>query len=978
MAAKDRMPMTMSTRVCSSMRRAGIATLLLALAPCVPAAAGVDKWTSQGPGGGYVYALAIDPATPATLYAGTAFDGGGVYKSTDGGETWTGKGAGLPGSGVYALAIDPAIPSTVYCGTQDGGVFKSTDGGKHWTGTYVGLDYGRIATLAIDPAITSTLYAGAAYASTGGGVFKSTDGGETWTAMNDGLTFPDVTALAIDRTNPRVLYAGTSAGVFKSTDGGGHWVAVNDGLSSLGVHALAIDPFDPNTLYAGGFGVYKSTDGGGHWTAVNNGLEPDDYSIPGVVTLAIDPLTPGTVYAGAIWGYGGVYKTTDGGAHWVAVDVGWAGVDAGLDEPDVRVLAIDPSDPEVIYAGTTDVLECAYYSAGVYKTTDGGDSWAASNTGLSSTSILALAIDPAASSSLWAGTATGGLAQTSDAAATWSTDGGDSSITALAFDPSAPSRRYLAFSACPGLPAAGLIRQDAGGSTDVSPVVDLRIRQVLIDPLTPATLYVATDPFYRDDGALYRSPDRGDTWTMVTGGLPETGVTVVAIDRFATLYAGTLQGIFRSTDRGDSWSAASSGLDGARITALAVDPVEPPVVYAGTTGGIFKTTNGGGGWFASGLAETSVTALAIDPRRPATVYAGTSGGVFKSIDGGASWALFNTGLESVHVRVLMIDPLHPSILYAATGRGVFKVTQVDPCVAGAMTMCLSADRFRVEVAWRSFDGTTGSGRVVPVGRVPLAPLRGDADSGLWWFFEADNWEMLVKVLDGCAINDRFWVFAAATTTVEYTLRVTDTTTGASAEYFNSLGNAAAAITDTGAFATCSFPGPAARGSLTPALSAWGRGGQTSKPRADARQRSRSRPSGVDPAAPGLKGACVPSLTRMCLSDDRFSAEVDWRDYAGNTGAGKVVGTGSASPRRGASDMTSGLFWFFNGANWEMLVKVLDACHLEDPRFLLLAAATTDVEYTLRVTDTETGVFREYHNPLGNAAAALVDTFETCP
>ncbi|MCP3957063.1 MAG: hypothetical protein GY719_04360 [bacterium] len=79
---------------------------------------------------------------------------------------------------------------------------------------------------------------------------------------------------------------------------------------------------------------------------------------------------------------------------------------------------------------------------------------------------------------------------------------------------------------------------------------------------------------------------------------------------------------------------------------------------------------------------------------------------------------------------------------------------------------------------------------------------GSSDSGLFWFFTPGNWELLVKVLDGCSINDRFWVFAAATTDVEYTLRVTDIETGRVQEYFNPLGRSAAAITDTEAFATC--------------------------------------------------------------------------------------------------------------------------------------------------------------------------------
>ena len=112
------------------------------------------------------------------------------------------------------------------------------------------------------------------------------------------------------------------------------------------------------------------------------------------------------------------------------------------------------------------------------------------------------------------------------------------------------------------------------------------------------------------------------------------------------------------------------------------------------------------------------------------------------------------------------------------------------CTAGATTLCLNRERFAVRVGWRDFDDVTGPGRVAPAG---------SDDSGLFWFFDPDNWEVLVKVLDGCAINQHFWVFAAATTDVEYTLRVTDTESGVERSYFNTLGTRAAAITDTGAF-----------------------------------------------------------------------------------------------------------------------------------------------------------------------------------
>ena len=121
----------------------------------------------------------------------------------------------------------------------------------------------------------------------------------------------------------------------------------------------------------------------------------------------------------------------------------------------------------------------------------------------------------------------------------------------------------------------------------------------------------------------------------------------------------------------------------------------------------------------------------------------------------------------------------------------FKLTQ--SCVPDAETLCLNDRRFRVEVDWQDFSGNTGQALVVDLD---------SADSGLFWFFAPDNWEMLVKVLDGCSITNHFWVFAAATTNVEYTLRVTDTETGTMAEYFNPLGISADAVADTRALATC--------------------------------------------------------------------------------------------------------------------------------------------------------------------------------
>ena len=267
-----------------------------------------QTWVTNGPYGGVASVLSVDPTAPNTIYAGTF--GAGIFKSTNGGGNWTAINNGLLASGfvttnfaqnlsIWALAIDPLTPTTLYAGTDDG-LFKSTDGGGNWsflTMTVSGavVVEGSVDTLAIDPTTPTTIYAGCLAVT--GGLFKSTDGGATWTAVSSGLPgapVPSVTALAINPLTPTTLYAVVdleassapnilNAGhdVFKSTDGGKSWTSASTGQSGTIVASLAIDPATPTTLYVtlrpttgGGLGVFKSTDGAGSWSAVNNGVPP--------------------------------------------------------------------------------------------------------------------------------------------------------------------------------------------------------------------------------------------------------------------------------------------------------------------------------------------------------------------------------------------------------------------------------------------------------------------------------------------------------------------------------------------------------------------------------------------------------------------------------------------------------------------------------------------------------------------------------
>ena len=268
--------------------------------------------------------------------------------------------AGLTQSGVNAIAIDPLTASTIYAATYSG-LFKSTDGGGRWEAT--GLANASVSSLVIDPVNPSTLYLGATLKdSAAHGVFKSTDGGSSWSAA--GLSDEYITTLAIDPLTPSTLYAGTYStypsngsyspqaalptfprGIWKTTDGGMNWNPTH--LRDIMALAIVVDPAISSTIYsATNRGIFKSTDGGSSWNAINAGL-----TNPDIRALVVDPQKPGTLYAGAsgngvIAGVsigGGVYKSTDGGSSWNIT---------GFARLTVGALVIPRSNPSIVYAGT--------------------------------------------------------------------------------------------------------------------------------------------------------------------------------------------------------------------------------------------------------------------------------------------------------------------------------------------------------------------------------------------------------------------------------------------------------------------------------------------------------------------------------------------------------------------------------------------------------------------------------------------------
>ena len=267
-----------------------------------------------------------------------------------------------------------------------------------------------------------------------------------------------------------------------------------------------------------------------------------------------------------------------------------------------------------------------------------------------------------------------------------------------------------------------------------------------------------------------------------------------------------------------------------------------------------------------------------------------------------------------------------------TGQELWSLPLSGPgsCQPSFNTLCLSGGRFRVEALWRDFQGNQGVGHAVPL----------TGDTGTFWFFDPSNVEVLLKVLDGRGLNDHFWVFFGALSSVEYSLTVTDTQTGFSRRYSNPSGQLASAG-DTEGF------GPRGAHSADPDIF-------TAPPSPAALISARTEPAAAT-------GSCQPGPRRLCLNNGRFAVEASWQDFFGN------VGHGTAVP----FTADTGWFWFFDPANVEVMLKVLDATDLNG-EFWVFYGALSNVEYNLTVTDTQTGAVKEYRNPSGRFAS-VADT-----
>lgn len=626
--------------------------------------------------------------------------------------SWTpigpiGKPSTLPGQANQAyrtgtgrinfIRVDPANALKIFIGTPDGGLWKSIDGGASWTTNTDFLTVIGCADFVFDPTNTQTMYL-----ATGDkegdrrsiGVLKSTDGGTTWTATSLAWTALDdkkINRMVMDPNNPLMMIVATSAGTYKTTDG---WVTNTAGTfpaSLPNLNDMELKPTDANTVYASGNRFFKSTDFGTNWVEITTGLPTTDIVR---IELAVSPANGDGVYA--VYGkldnsFKGLYLSTNSGTSFTTQYTGplnLLGYNAdGLDLGTGQAFY----DLELV-VNPTNFLNVTMGSINQWQTNNSGTSWTLLTdwTGDSGKPIVhsdfhEMVYAPGSSSIIYSGS-DGGIWRSPDNGVTW---------TDLSHNLNISQVNKLGLSLTDAT-KIGSGMQDNGtnfqtGSTFFN-VFGGDGGECFYDYSNNNTIYYA---YVKSE--THRSDDGGATDIQITNGLPHGGSEEFnsAFHQDPTVSAriysaGHVQ-LYRSNNKGDNWTMLGTPSGTGNILEFAIAPSNNQIIYAIKTDAVSKSIDGGATFTdlsatlpSSSASPAMITVSNTDPLKVWMVFSGYSAGnkVFKSIDGGTNWTNISAGLPNLPINTIVsVNGSANDAIYIGADIGVYYMDNVTPWVS---------------------------------------------------------------------------------------------------------------------------------------------------------------------------------------------------------------------------------------------------------------------------------------------------------
>lgn len=620
------------------------------------ALATTPTWTYAGnttiPAGGdagRINRVRVDPNNSSIVYA--CGPSGGLWKSTNGGTSWSTKTDQLLGIGTSDVAIDPTNSNILYLASGDGdgingafvtpstiGVLKSTDGGVTWNPT--GLHYTlqtsgpalyTVNELKINPKNTQVIMAATSF-----GLWFTTNGGVTWNEAQAG----NFKSVEFEPGNPKVVYAttgsltATPAAYYRSTNGGQSFTAITlPTATSAGRMQLGVSPASPNYVYVladnlnndAFLGLWLSTDTGKTFVeksttpnllGFGNGTGGDATDGQGWYTLsiAVSPTNAAEVLVGGV----DIWESTSSGTSWTRI-TDWNGFGKPYVHADIHGITFVPGSGTTAYCGT---------DGGVSKSTSVSSAWSDLSSGLEIAEQYSIGLSGSNANE-------------------WITEWQDNGTNL-----------------------------NNGGWSEV---IGGDGMICFIDQTNNNVMYGET---YQ--GSFEMSSNAGASFNNITNGLTETGpwATQWMQDPSSpnTLFAG-LNNVWKSTNQGGSWTKISTyASTSTTIDAIAVAPSNDQYIYAAQTGAIYATINGGTNWTNVtgnlGLSNIAITKIAVDPNNPLRIWVTVSGytaadKVFQSVTGGTTWTNISTNLPNLPANCIVYAGGGIDAMYVGTDMGVY-------------------------------------------------------------------------------------------------------------------------------------------------------------------------------------------------------------------------------------------------------------------------------------------------------------------